>query len=398
MIALALLKARTSYRDTVNIPTLSYTGDRRLLNWRSYSSFDAFPQWSADFVFVLAQSSLLSPSMMILIHWQTAFGPAVKKDDGMPDMICLSCENNLESLNTFRNVCLQSIETSKLRLDIKTEEVFLEDLICEDESDVDSPTIACNFFVNEWERSDYKKDINLSENINPLIRCGKITSCDYRPKMEGEISPEGPPLLKASDKICSTNSESTHKTIFQDVSNRVPKLQLQRKNCARFKCEICSKSFPRKSKLMRHLKSHTGEKPYKCNICLKPFAEKSNLAAHLKYHSGEKPYRCDVCLKSFTQKCFLVVHETSHTGEKPYKCSICLKSFTQKSSLGRHEKSHAGVKPYKCDICLKSFAEKSNLAAHTNSHAGIKPYRCDICLKSFSKKYDLVRHERVHTG
>lgn len=86
----------------------------------------------------------------------------------MPNMICLSCKNILGSLDTFRNVCLQSDETSKLRLEIKTEEIFLEDLIYEDELHVNSPTNASNSFVNsqvnEWERSDYKK-INLLKNI-----------------------------------------------------------------------------------------------------------------------------------------------------------------------------------------------------------------------------------------
>ncbi|XP_077288670.1 uncharacterized protein LOC143913035 isoform X2 [Arctopsyche grandis] len=78
----------------------------------------------------------------------------VKRDDGLPDAICLSCVNNLELLNSFRNDCLQSNEKSKLALNeclnVKTEEVLLEDLIWEDKSDVDSSPNACNDKVNDW--------------------------------------------------------------------------------------------------------------------------------------------------------------------------------------------------------------------------------------------------------
>ncbi|XP_077297013.1 uncharacterized protein LOC143918818 [Arctopsyche grandis] len=61
----------------------------------------------------------------------------VKKDDGLPDTVCLSCKTNLELLISFREACFRSYETSQLRLDdclkIKTEEVLLEDVIWDDE-------------------------------------------------------------------------------------------------------------------------------------------------------------------------------------------------------------------------------------------------------------------------
>ncbi|XP_077287248.1 uncharacterized protein LOC143912013 isoform X2 [Arctopsyche grandis] len=55
----------------------------------------------------------------------------IKKNGGLPDTICVVCVNN------FRNICLQNYLTSKLKLDmcldIKTEEVLLEDLTWENE-------------------------------------------------------------------------------------------------------------------------------------------------------------------------------------------------------------------------------------------------------------------------
>lgn len=67
----------------------------------------------------------------------------VRKGDRLPDTICQSCVDNLELLDTFRNICLQSDKSSKMRSvessDIKLEEILLEDLIWEDEVDVDFP-------------------------------------------------------------------------------------------------------------------------------------------------------------------------------------------------------------------------------------------------------------------
>lgn len=67
----------------------------------------------------------------------------VRKDDELPDMICHSCVNNLELLDSFRNACLRTDETSRLKSDkslgVKTEEALLEDLIWEDETCTNFP-------------------------------------------------------------------------------------------------------------------------------------------------------------------------------------------------------------------------------------------------------------------
>ena len=110
-------------------------------------------------------------------------------------------------------------------------------------------------------------------------------------------------------------------------------------------CDLCDFSFKKPSDLIRHMRTHTGEKPYNCDICEKKFTVKSTLKTHMKTHGGGKNLVCHVCQSLFSSKTSLKVHMRLHTGALPYKCNQCDKRFRTPANRKTHVQSVHMKKP-----------------------------------------------------
>ncbi|XP_034975186.2 zinc finger and BTB domain-containing protein 7A [Zootoca vivipara] len=104
------------------------------------------------------------------------------------------------------------------------------------------------------------------------------------------------------------------------------------------KCPICDKVIQGAGKLPRHIRTHTGEKPYECNICKVRFTRQDKLKVHMRKHTGEKPYLCQQCGAAFAHNYDLKNHMRVHTGLRPYQCESCFKTFVRSDHLHRHLK------------------------------------------------------------
>uniref|UniRef100_A0A1B6D4M7 C2H2-type domain-containing protein n=1 Tax=Clastoptera arizonana TaxID=38151 RepID=A0A1B6D4M7_9HEMI len=108
----------------------------------------------------------------------------------------------------------------------------------------------------------------------------------------------------------------------------------------RNQCKYCPKSFRKPSDLVRHLRTHTGERPYQCDFCNKCFTVKSTLDSHVKTHTTQKQCACHVCGSLFTTKGSLKVHMRLHTGSRPFRCPVCDQRFRTSGHRKAHLLSH----------------------------------------------------------
>ncbi|CAL4077928.1 unnamed protein product, partial [Meganyctiphanes norvegica] len=79
------------------------------------------------------------------------------------------------------------------------------------------------------------------------------------------------------------------------------------------------------------------------------------------------------CDKNVSKKCAIIKHPKTHTGNKPYTCSQCAKAYARKSDFINHQKTHTGEKTYQCCQCDKAFFHNVALRKHMRTHTGRKP-------------------------
>lgn len=166
-----------------------------------------------------------------------------------------------------------------------------------------------------------------------------------------------------------------------------------------YHCELCGKNILTKRGYVRHVRVHTGERPFTCHICGKQYRSSTDLTRHLRcVHDGVKNYQCDVCGRCFANKGTRNDHRRIHTGERPYICHTCGKAFPTPNSIYIHRRIHTDYFPHQCTSCDKRFRRRQQLIHHIRTHTGEKPHACDLCGKRFGVKDEVTRHKLTHSN
>ncbi|XP_041668726.1 transcription factor HIVEP2 [Cheilinus undulatus] len=100
----------------------------------------------------------------------------------------------------------------------------------------------------------------------------------------GSAQPPGPASHRKSTSSPEVQQQCSH-SVMDQLSETASKVEQKPQKPGKYVCDYCGRACAKPSVLKKHIRSHTGERPYPCVPCGFSFKTKSNLYKHRKSHA-----------------------------------------------------------------------------------------------------------------
>ncbi|XP_058813035.1 zinc finger protein 25-like [Topomyia yanbarensis] len=384
----------------------------------------------------------------------------IQEHDGLPELICASCVEELKRFVEFIKMVRQTDRLLRQIFKSNIIEVKVED---EDSAPNSRHKLEMLQVEAVVEEEYLENDLNWTEDrVDDELEtspdnCSEQEFIGFDDIEEQAESPLGQNEVERSVKI----------DLNEDVSEELDEVEqktfkILARNEGDFLCCFCFQIFSTEEKLIIHCERHKTSvnltKSNVCQVCFRRYKTPHGLELHRRHSGATKIFECVRCLTRFVdakrrrqhahnhprkevlqssvftpivllpdyrkgriccaQACGLSfptdelliahAHEAHRMNKyeaslpekrkKPLECLICFKRFDNRNALRLHQVRKYKKSPQQCSICGCGVRGGAALAAHERNHRNEKPFQCELCPKRFTSAALLKAHSIVHSN
>ncbi|XP_055546376.1 oocyte zinc finger protein XlCOF6-like [Wyeomyia smithii] len=366
------------------------------------------------------------------------------EDDGLPDVICYTCVQDVKMVAAFITKVQESdYKLRQLNASIAEPKSTFEMVVINAESTDDnqssedeftSEIVDCHIDFDDDEdqlspETEKVYETRSKHTVRDTQRRHKVKRKVIVESSEGSEDENSRNVLNESDLemftvinlpansfvCCNCYQFFESMEALESHVNIHKKFTVKKTDC--ICCTVCKRRFKKSAALKRHLKNISAiTQLYECNACKIRFMNRTGTKLHSQKHIEENIHTVEIlccvqnCSKPFESEELLIQHghdahklnkhayQLGDTASKPVECPVCFKRFPSERLLRRHRKRNSRPLNHQCATCGLKFRTKDVLARHELNHENQKPFQCDECKKHFSSKNSLKVHKRSHSN